>query len=397
MNFSLGRDLKGGFHLEASYVGRLSRKSLTGDDVGLYTNLVDPTSKQSYFQAATAMQNYVRAKTPVSGIAPIPFFENIFAGYAGNGQTATQNIFKYWAANPNSDTTALQVIDSSATGCSPCSIYGPDALYSAQYAALTAYRSRGTGAYHSAQLTVRKRFDHGIQFDLNYTFSKSIDMNSTRESDGSGTKQILNPWSPGLMRAVSDYDVRHLVSAFFVAELPFGRGHHFAGNANRIVDAVIGGWQFSGIWRQSSGLPISVSNGGFWPTNWNAAGYATQIGPVQQGSVKNSPIGGPNIFPNPTAMLSAFDYTYAGQIGSRNTVRGQGFFTIDTGLSKRFRMPFNEKHTLQIRAEAFNLTNTARFDVNQLSLRIDTPGSFGRYSGTLNTPRVMQFGMRYEF
>ena len=180
-------------------------------------------------------------------------------------------------------------------------------------------------------------------------------------------------------------------------ELPFGRGHHFAGNANRIVDAVIGGWQFSGIWRQSSGLPISVSNGGFWPTNWNAAGYATQIGPVQQGSVKNSPIGGPNIFPNPTAMLSAFDYTYAGQIGSRNTVRGQGFFTIDTGLSKRFRMPFNEKHTLQIRAEAFNLTNTARFDVNQLSLRIDTPGWFGRYSGTLNTPRVMQFGMRYEF
>ena len=299
MNFSLGRDLKGGFHLEASYVGRLSRKSLTGDDVGMYTNLVDPTSKQSYFQAATAMQHYVRAKTPVSGIAPIPFFENIFPGYAGNGQTATQNIFKYWAANPNSDTTALQVIDASATGCSPCSIYGPDALYSAQYAALTAYRSRGTGAYHSAQLTMRKRFDHGIQFDLNYTFSKSIDLNSTRESDGSGTKQILNPWSPGLMRAVSDYDVRHLVSAFFVAELPFGRGHHFAGNANRIVDAVIGGWQFSGIWRQSSGLPISVSNGGFWPTNWNAAGYATQIGPVQQGSVKNSPIGGPTSSPIP--------------------------------------------------------------------------------------------------
>jgi hypothetical protein len=112
--------------------------------------------------------------------------------------------------------------------------------------------------------------------------------------------------------------------------------------------------------------------------------------------VKNSPIGGPNIFPNPTAVLPAFDYTYAGQVGSRNTVRGQGFFTIDTGLSKRFRMPFAE-HSLQIRAEAFNLTNSARFDVNQLSLRIDTPGSFGRYSGTLNTPRVMQFGARYEF
>ena len=396
MNFSLGRDLPGGFHLEGSYVGRLSRKSLTGDDVGLYTNLVDPKSKQSYFQAANAMQNYVRAKTPVSAMAPIPFFENIFPGYAGAGLTATQKISSYWAANPNSDTTALQVIDASATKCSPCSIYGADALYSPQYAALTAYRTRGTGAYHAAQLTVRKQFSHGIQFDLNYTFSKSMDMNSTRESDGTSTKHILNPWSPGLMRAVSDYDVRHLVSAFFVAELPVGHGHRFAGSANRIVDAFIGGWQLSGIWRQSSGLPISVGNG-FWPTNWNAAGYATQTGSFEQGSVKNSPMGGPNIFPNPTAVLSAFDYTYAGQVGNRNVVRGQGFITIDTGLSKRFRMPYKEQHSLQIRAEAFNVTNTARFDVNQLSLRIDTPGSFGRYSGTLNTPRVLQFGARYEF
>jgi hypothetical protein len=78
-------------------------------------------------------------------------------------------------------------------------------------------------------------------------------------------------------------------------------------------------------------------------------------------------------------------------------VRGDGFFTIDTGLSKRFRMPYRESHSVQIRMEAFNVTNTTRFDVNQLTIRLDTPGSFGRYSGTLNTPRVLQFGARYEF
>jgi hypothetical protein len=380
MDFSLGRDLAHGFHLEASYVGRLSRKSLVGDDVGIYTNLVDPKSQQSYFQGANAMQNYVKAKTPVGGF------------------TATQNIFRnVWSANPFSDTTALQVIDASATKCSPCSIFGPDALYSPQYAALTAFRSRGSGSYHAAQFTVRKRFSSGVQFDLNYTFSKSLDLSSTRESDGSGSKQILNPWSPGLMHSYSDYDVRHLVSGLFVAELPFGKGHRYASGVNKIVDAFIGGWQMSGIWRQSSGLPISVGNGGFWPTNWNAAGYATQTGTVSSGSVKNSPIGGPNIFPDPQGANKAFENTYAGQIGNRNSVRGDGFFTIDTALSKRFTMPYLDKHTLQFRAEAFNLTNTTTFDVNQLSISVSTPGTFGKYSGTLNTPRVIQFGARYEF
>lgn len=398
MDFSLGRDLSHGFHVEAAYVGRLSRNSLVGEDVGMYTNLVDPASHQSYFQAANVMQGFVKAKTPVGNVPAIPFFEDIFPGYAGSGRTATQNIYqKYWSTNPNSDTTALQFIDASATGCSPCSIYGADALYSPQYAALTAYRTIGSGDYHSLQVTTRKRFSNGIQFDLNYTFSKSMDLNSTRESDGSGTKQILNPWSPGEMRAVSDYDVRHLVSAFMVAELPFGKGRRFASGSNRWVDGVIGGWQLSAIWRQSSGLPISVSNGGYWPTNWNAAGYATQIGSFQEATTKNSPSGGPNIFPNPQTTFSAFDFTPAGQVGSRNVVRGDGFFTIDTGLSKRFKMPFNEHHGLQIRAEAFNVTNSVRFDVNQLSLSLSNSAAFGKYSGTLNTPRVMQFGARYDF
>jgi len=398
MNFSIGRDFDKGFHLETSYVGHLARRSLVGDDVAMYTNLVDPKSQQTYFQAASVMETDVRNKVPVANVAPIPFFEDIFPGYAGGGRTATQNIFQnFWSQNPASETTALQAIDTTASNCSPCSIFGPNALYNPQYVSLKAYRTIGSGNYNAAQATLRKRFSNGVQFDLNYTFSKSIDLNSTRETDGASSKPILNPWNPGLMRGVSDYDVRHVVSALFVAELPLGRGHYFARNANKVVNAVIGGWQLSGIWRQSSGLPVSVSNGSFWPTNWSAAGFGTQTGPFAEGTTKNSPIGGANIFPNPNAAFSAFALTYPGQIGSRNVVRGDGFFTIDTGLGKRFIMPYNEHHSIQIRAEAFNVTNTVRFDVNQLSLSLSNPGTFGKYSGTLNNPRVMQFGARYEF
>ena len=398
LDFSIGRDLPHGFHLEGAYVGRLSRKSLVGEDAAMATNLVDLKSKQSYFQAADALQQYVRQKAPVSSVPAIPFFEDLFPGYAGNGLTATQNIYKSaWLTNPQSDTTAVQLIDASATSCSPCSIYGPNAMFTPQYAALTAYRSIGSGDYNSFQFTMRKRFSSGIQFDLNYTFSKSLDLNSTREEDGSRTGEILNTWDPNQMWAVSDYDVRHMVSAFFVAELPFGRGHLLARSANRFVNGVIRGWQLSGIWRQSSGLPVTVLNGGFWPTNWNNSGYATLVGSFDASTAKNSATGGPNIFPNPQAAFNAFNFTYAGQSGTRNDVRGDGFFTIDAGLSKRFQMPYNEHHTIQVRAEAFNVTNTVRFDVNQMSLSIGTAGNFGKYNGTLNNPRVLQFAMRYEF
>ena len=404
VDFSIGRDFGHGFHLETSYIGRFSRHSLAADDVGMYTNLLDPKSGQTYFQAATIMQQYVRQNLPASQVPSIPFFQDLFPGYAGGGLTATQNIYQNaWSQNPASDTTALQVIDASATGCSPCSTLGPNALYNAQYVALTAFRSIGSGNYNAFQTTLRKQFGNGVQFDLNYTLSKCIDLTSTRESDGpngpqgSGLGLIQNPWNPSQMRAVCDYDVRNLVSAFMVAELPFGRGHMFASNSNKFVNAIIGGWQLSTIWRQSSGLPVGVSNGGYWPTNWNYPPFATQIGPVQQATTKNSSSGGPNMFPDPAAAFAAFELTYPGQSGSRNTLRGDGFFNIDTGLSKRFKMFYNEKHSIQIRAEAFNITNSVRFDVNQTSLSMSNSVSFGKYSGTLNTPRVIQFAGRYEF
>ncbi len=404
IDFSLGRDFAHGLHIETSYIGRLSRRSLTGDDVGMYTNLIDPKSGQNYFQAATMMQQYVRKNLPASHVPAIPFFQDLFPGYAGGGLTATQNIYQSaWIQNPASDTTALQVIDASATGCSPCSIFGPDALYNAQYVALTAFRSIGSGDYHAFQTTIRKQYSSGVQFDLNYTLSKCIDLGSTRESDGpngpqgSGLGLVQNPWNPRQMRGVCDYDVRHLVSAFMVAELPFGRGRLFARNSNKFVNAIIAGWQLSAIWRQSSGLPVGTSNGGYWPTNWNYPPFATQIGQFHASTTKNSSSGGPNLFPDPAGAFSAFELTFPGQSGSRNVIRGDGFFTVDTGLSKRFTMFYNERHSIQIRSEAFNLTNSVRFDVNQLSLSLSNSVAFGKYSGTLNTPRVIQFGGRYEF
>ena len=95
--------------------------------------------------------------------------------------------------------------------------------------------------------------------------------------------------------------------------------------------------------------------------------------------------------------LGKSDYSYAGEIGSRNIVRGQGQFNVDMSLNKRFILPFKESHSLQLRWEVFNVANTVRFDINNASLDVGNTGTFGKYTGKLTSPRVMQFGMRYQF
>jgi hypothetical protein len=397
LNFSLERELKGGLLLHAAYVGRLSRKSIIGDDVAIPTNLVDPASGQSYFQAATQMMVWANQGVGTSKIPKVPFFEAFYPGFAGGGLSASQSIYDQFYTSEPDATTVLLDID--GPGCDPCGKYGPYQQWSKQYSSLAVYRSRGTGVYHSLQLSARKHFSSGLLFDFNYTFGRSIDMSSTRETDGITSGQIINPWSPRQMRAVSDYDTTHIFTAFAVYELPFGKGKPVLGNANKLLNAFIGGWQLSSIYRETTGFPISVGNGGFWPTNWNISGNATQLTPLTASTTRNATVknGGPYLFANPSQAIKAFDFTLPGQSGARNTLRGDGIFNVDASVSKRFAMPYNEKHALQVRAEVFNLTNTATFDVNSASLSLGAPTTFGKYSNTLNAPRVMQFGAKYTF
>ena len=412
LDFSIGREFGHGFFVEGAYVGRLSRHSLLRADVAEPTNLRDPKSGMTYFEAATLMSKLARANTDPSKVAAIPFFEDLFPGYAGGGQTATQNLYaNYFQPYVYNETTAQQLIDDAGSGCSPCSILGPNAMYAPQFAALATLRSIGSGSYHAMQWSIRKRFSSGVTFNVNYTLSKSMDLGSFGESWeyanlGSFTGLLQNAWNPNQQRAVSDYDTRHLVSAFVVAELPFGKGKPFFGGAGRFWNALIGGWEITGIWRQSSGLPAGVGDGGNWPTDWQITPNATQIGPVPgQHTTKNAPpalptgIGGPNMFPDPALALAAYDFTYPGQSGQRNGLRGDGFFTIDTGVGKRFTLFTlrDQPHTLQIRAEAFNVTNTVRFDPQFVNTDLGDPANFGKYTTLLTQPRVLQFSARYEF
>jgi len=405
INFSISRELPGNMVMEVAYVGRLGRHILINDDLAMPLNLVDPASKMDYFTAAQMLARLDIAGTPVSQVPKIGFWENIFPGYAGGGLTATQRIYRdfYSSAGDAPDyTTALFDID---VGCSPCSKFGKFALFNSQFSNLNALRSLMPTNYHAMQILLRRRFSQGLQFDFNYTLSKSQDFASTLERNGLFSGSILNSWSPAARKAVSDFDMTHQANLNAIWELPLGRNRKFLGKSNRAVDAVIGGWQLSGIYRVTSGLPTSIGNGFAFPTNWEFTGFATQTKAIPHTGVnkdvKVTPTdagGGPNVFADAEAAFDSFEHTLPGGVGTRNSIRGDGFFTLDMGLAKSWRVPFKEGHRVQFRWEVFNVTNSVSFDAALLKgANLDSRGTFGKYSGTLSSPRVMQFGLRYEF
>ncbi len=101
------------------------------------------------------------------------------------------------------------------------------------------------------QWTVRKRLGNDLRFDFNYTWSKSIDLNSNTARN---LGVLPHSWDPNEIRGISDYDVTHAANMFAIWELPVGKGKRFLGSAPGVVQAILGGWQLSGSWFQSSGL-----------------------------------------------------------------------------------------------------------------------------------------------
>jgi hypothetical protein len=416
VNLSIGRQFSHGFFVQVSYVGRLSRHSLMQRDLAMPTNLRDPKSGQTYYEAMSQLATLLDLQSvSVANLPKIPFFENLWATAAGNGFTATQAVAKDYKerSNPGDFTNTLNNMDNGAAcGASGstfnsagtitklgCGVLGPFSMFSPQFSALSAWSSLGSGSYHAMQWSIRKEFRNDFMFDINYSLGKSIDLSSRSENQANFSSDFLiNSWDAASLRAVSRYDVRHSINALGIWELPFGRHKRFGGGMNRALDALVGGWQISATYRQTSGLPFSVSDGTRWATNWQLSSFAVPNGqPIPATSSSHSAAGGPNLWDSPATAFAGFREALPGETGSRNSLRGSGFFNIDTGVSKRFTMPWSEKQNLQFRWETFNVTNTAMMDPISASLSLTSSASFGRLSQVLGSPRQMQMALRYSF
>jgi hypothetical protein len=204
---------------------------------------------------------------------------------------------------------------------------------------------------------------------------------------------MLDPYNYNAYRGSSDFDSRHNINANVIYELPFGKGKMLLRNASTWLDELVGGWQISSIARYHSGLPSSIYYGGIWPTNFSFGAIAYPINPAFTTSNGIDRSGNPSLFSNPVAAASNWLPMYAGSVGARSAVRLAGFTNFDISVAKSFRLPV-EGQRLQLRGEAFNAFNHANF----LSPALDaaSPSTFGEYTQDAG-PRVMQFGLRYEF
>jgi hypothetical protein len=409
-NFSFTRDLGHSYAIEASYVGRLGRHLLQETDLGMPQDIVDPASHMDYFTAATQLTKQVNAG---GAITPIPYFEDLFSSLIGVGgyASATASIAsQIWI--PENEIVSLQYLD---TACFPaCSqLPGQSAptqynFFMPQFSSLWGFRTSGNSSYNAMNLTLRRVVSNGLQFDINYTYSKSIDVGSNAErinlfntptptAVGGFASQVINSWSPDQLRAVSDFDTTHQINSNWVYDLPVGHGKHFGGNMGGVANAILGGWSLSGLLHWSSGLPFSIFPGQGWSTNYDLQGEAIEIGNPGKVGVHINAQGNPTMFADSATAIAAFRHPYPGESGQRNELRGPGFFGIDAGLAKDWKI--KEEQTLSFSWEAFNVTNAVRFDAASSANDFDltTGTNFGVYGNTLTQPRVMQFMLRYSF
>jgi hypothetical protein len=245
------------------------------------------------------------------------------------------------------------------------------------------YKNNANSSYHAWVSRLEKRFSQGFTVLTSYGWSKTIGDTCGNAASGNTTgcgyqdTRYLH-----LEKAVDNQDVPHRFVFSGIYDLPFGRGRNFGGNMNRLADAVAGGWTLGSIVTLASGRPYSLTVQG------NPANTGT-IGIVNRPNVSRDPY-------SITRTLEqdfdtrAFTANNAFQIGNvgRNTMRQRGFFVWDFSAMKNFRL--HESLSLQFRFEAFQFTNTPRFE--QAGNVLGT-SNFGQITGA-DTPRNLQFGLK---
>ncbi len=261
----------------------------------------------------------------------------------------------------------------------------------------------GDAYYNGMQLTATKRYSAGLQFQVAYTFSKSIDTNSATDSvftNGSVGSDAQDPFDTSRERGLSDFDVRHNFIANFLYDLPFGK------DLNGAAGIFGKGWSVGGILNLRSGFPFHVNLGqGFDRARNGIDNTRSQRPNVAPGRDYSSAItGDPNRFVDPTAFVLQPAGFYGNE--GRNVLIGPDLKLFDLTLIKKTAI--TERVSMEFRTEVFNLFNHTNFagpEPNNRAIFVGVdangngivPASFGQLTKTSTSSRQIQFGVKFVF
>jgi hypothetical protein len=255
--------------------------------------------------------------------------------------------------------------------------------------------TEGNTSYNALQTEVTHRLSQGLQFRANYTWSKSLDMNSALTgAQASNQSQMImdrndlrRDWGPSALNVTSEASI----SARY--ELPFGTGKRWLGSAGQWEGKLIDGWQLNGIATFLSGFPFTPVIGS------NRSGDGDTRNPDRPSLNPNfsGPIllDTPGRWFNPNAFVLPSPGTY-GSLG-RGTFTGPGLADVDMSLFKNTRV--SDRASVEFRAEFFNVLNHVNFGPPNPT--VFATGGFNASVGTITTlatnPRQIQFGLKLLF
>jgi hypothetical protein len=252
----------------------------------------------------------------------------------------------------------------------------------------------GDSQYNALQTRLDHRFAKGIQFGVNYTLAKSTGISGNPNSDGA--LRINIPEYYDLNKSLSDFDRTHTLNITNVTELPFGPERRWL-NSGGVLSQIVGGWQVNNILSFYSGTPFSVTASG---TSLNAPENDQRADQLVSDVTILGGIGRDSAYFDPLAFKPVTEARFG--TASFNSVRGPGVATWDFGVFRQLQLPRGSN--LQVRMEAFNLTNRPRFSNpggNVSNLRLNPDGTvrdlngYAVITGTQDgSERQIRFGVR---
>jgi hypothetical protein len=429
VDFTIQRELRGNMLLEVGYIGRYARELLNNTNFNSSPLMFkDKISGQTFAQAYDALSAQVRNNQAVT---PQPWFENLIPLGACNGVLGV--------SAPNSTSCIAQGDAGDFTSFNVSDLFLIMDIVRGLGAGLPTFNNlnildmfvrthRDFSNYHAAFLALHNRGWHGLQFDLNYTFSKSLDQIGTVQNSAS---YFASSFNPAYEYGPSFFDRPHIFNGIYNYNLPFGKGR--LGSSHEVLNKIIGGWYTAGIVRVASGQPLTVVEG----ISGSSLGGGLIFGVAQAaiptssigGGVNNPPCAGPgnpgstadgpncaslyppgttlsgtglDYFKDPSAALKDFRpilLASDGRTGRSRPMRGFGIRSFDARIGKETK--FHEKYGFEISADLFNAFNHPIFLNPNLDLT-NLP-TFGVVSSTLipanrtSSSRWIQLGLRLDF
>jgi hypothetical protein len=400
-DLTIQRELPGQSLLEVGYIGRHANNIYAPLEINGAPYMMT-LNGQSYAQAFDSIAGQLRAGAPAS---PQPFLEKALAGSsfcaAPNTSCTAGVVSKY------SGSFQTQKVTDVWNGIQPSFTFGPATAATNQVQTMFYWASAGWANYNAGFVSYRTRHFKGLTLDANLTWSHSLD---TRGLNQDFDTAASNSYDLHYDYGTSIFDRKFVFNLLSLYELPFGK---HGGPLRHII----GGWSVAPIVNISSGLPLKVLTGStqeFGQGGSSNSGGAVLVQPDTFGNQVHSGVAGDpktqvgingdpgrggsglNLFADPAAVFGAFRPAMVSldtTSGGGGQLRGLPRWNLDIAISRKFQI--SERWSTTFNGQLFNAFNVVQFADPSVSLQ--SPQAFGVLGTQVNSPRIIQLGLRVDF